>query len=125
MARSQTDTGPPAGFRTVLDVAGAPVYTLDGHGRFTYANDALLRRSGYGESSLLDEHVSVLIPDGARRCRWTVRELLGTGSHGHELTATAETTDGESLRVESSPSLLPLEHGFRGTVGVARDVALP
>lgn len=123
MARSQTGGGPPVGFQTVLDVAGAPVYTLDERGTFTYANDALLRQVGYHESELLGEHVSLLMPEGdVRRCQRAVRELLESGGRAREVTVTAETADGDSLRAELSLSLLPLEGGFRGTVGVVRSV---
>lgn len=123
MAGSQTDAESPGSFRTVIDVAGVPIYTLDVRGRFTYVNDALVEASGYSASRLLGEHASVLFPDrDVRRCREAVRDLLETGGRTRQVTAAVETADDRTVTAELSISLLPLDGGFRGTVGVVREI---
>lgn len=123
MAGSQTDVESPGSFRTVIDVAGVPIYTLDVRGQFSYVNDALVELSGYSGSRLLGEHVSVLFPDrDVCQCREAIRDLLETGGRTRQVTVTAETADGRAVTAELSISLLPLDGGFRGTVGVVREV---
>ncbi|WP_336000959.1 PAS domain S-box protein [Halorientalis halophila] len=108
-------------FRDVIDVAGVPIYTLDADGNLTYVNAALCAESGYNRSSLVGEHVSLLLPDcDVDRCQRAIRDLLETGGRTREVTVAAETADDEWLTATLVLSLLPLANGFRGTVGVVR-----
>jgi PAS domain S-box-containing protein len=123
MALHQPGTTDDAGdFRTVLDVAGVPIYTLDEDGRFTYVNTALTEASGYTRSALVGEHVSTLLAErDVERCERAIRELLETGRRSCERTVTARLDEGEYCTAELHISLLPLSGGFQGTVGVVRD----
>ncbi|WP_136716671.1 PAS domain S-box protein [Halorientalis salina] len=111
-------------FQTVVDVAGVPIYTLDSDGQFTYVNTALTTAAGYDRSSLVGEHVSVLLcEDDVERCRRAIRELLETGRKTCEIAVSARSASDRRLTADLSISLLPLDSGFRGTVGVVRDLS--
>jgi PAS domain S-box-containing protein len=108
-------------FREILDVAGVPVYTLDPDGCLTFANATLCAESGYTRSSLVGTHVSEFLPESdVTRCQQAIRDLLETGGRSREVTVAVETQSGEWLTAVLVLSLLPLDSGFRGTVGVVR-----
>ena len=125
MAHSQHDVEfAVESFRSVVDVAGVPIYSLDRDGVFTYVNTAFATDVGYDRSSLVGEHVSVLFRDrDVERCRDAIRELLETGRRTCEVTDTALTASGRRLTADLSIALLPLDNGFQGTVGVVRNLA--
>ena len=111
-------------FRSVVEVAGVPIYTLDSEGRFTYVNAALSSAAGYDRPSLVGEHVSFLLRDrDVERCRTAIRELLETGTRTCEMTVAARDASGQQLTADLSISLLPLDNGFQGTVGVVRTLS--
>ena len=111
-------------FRSVVEVAGVPIYTLDSNGRFTYVNAALSSAAGYDRPSLVGEHVSVLLRDrDVERCRTAIRHLLETGRRTCEMTVAARDASGQHLTADLSISLLPLDNGFQGTVGVVQNLS--
>lgn len=111
-------------FRAVVDVAGVPIYTLDSDGRFTYVNTALCERAGYDRASLVGEHVSFLLCEqDVERCGEAIRDLLETGRRTCEMTVSARDASGQRLTADLSISLLPLDNGFQGTVGVVRNLS--
>ncbi|WP_342670344.1 PAS domain S-box protein [Halorientalis regularis] len=100
-----------------------PVYTLDPDGSLTFVNATLCAESGYTRSSLIGTHVSEILPEhDVNRCQRAIRDPLETGGRTREVTVTVETQDGEWLTATLVPSSLPLSSGFRGTVGVVRDL---
>ncbi|MFB6178548.1 MAG: PAS domain S-box protein [Halorientalis sp.] len=111
-------------FRTVVEIAGVPIYILDRTGQFTYVNAALSAQAGYDRASLVGEHVSVLLCEqDVDRCQAVVRELLETGRRSSDLTVTARDASDRRLTANLSIALLPLDHGYRGSVGVVRSLS--
>lgn len=124
MLRTVDDSsGAPAELREILEVAPRPIYALDDDGHFTFVNEELVETSGYARSNLLGEHVSLVLDDEAIECcQSAIRALLESGSRSRTVDVIGETASGRSLRVEIELSLLPLDSGFQGTVGVVTDV---
>ena len=111
-------------YETVVEAAGDAVYTLDAAGQFTFVNDALLSVTGYEEADLLGSHVSRTMTDeSVGRGQAAIRDLRADPDRRR---ATFEmesvTADGERIPTEVQVALLPAEEGFRGTVGVVRDL---
>lgn len=109
-------------FRTIVEVAGEAIYTLNLEGRFTYVNDALLEQTGYRRAELLGEDVSLLLPEpDVERCEVAIEELVATDDRSRTLEIQVETRDGDRRDAEVTLALLPDETGaVAGTVGVAR-----
>lgn len=113
-------------YETTLRALGDPVYALDSDGYFTFANDALLDRTGYDRDDLLGEHASKLLPDNdVERGRTFIYRLLA--DDGSIQTAKWEmemkTADSGRIPAENHIALLPFDdEGFRGTAGVIRDI---
>jgi len=102
-------------YETIIQAVGDPVYTLDANGRFTFINDAMVRRFGYDAEELVGEHVATLLDDETVvRSREHIAQLLAND-------------DRQSAKFEISPATkngeeIPSEEGFRGTAGVVRDI---
>lgn len=111
-------------YETIMEASGDPVYTLDSERRITFVNDRLEDVTGYEAEDLIGEHISVLMDDeGVRVGRSVVNRLLRGSSEGPEtFEFSITTTDGQKIRCEGHVALLPSDNGFRGTVGVVRDV---
>lgn len=109
-------------FRTIVEVAGEPIYTLNDAGRFTYVNDALLAETGYTRAELLGEDVSLLLSESAiERCEDAIEALIETGDRSRTLELGVETADGDRRPAEVTLAVLPNEDDdARGTVGIAR-----
>ena len=112
-------------YETIVQASGDPVYTLDADGRFTFVNERLAEMAGYDATTLVGEHVSVIMEPGEiERGKRLIRELLESdererGTYEMELT----TADGSTVPTENHIALLPFDDGeFRGTVGVVRDI---
>jgi len=112
-------------YETIVEATGDPVYTLDADGRFTFVNERLAEMAGYDATTLVGEHVSVIMEPGEiERGKQLIRELLESdererGTYEMELT----TADGSTVPTENHIALLPFDDGeFRGTVGVVRDI---
>jgi PAS domain S-box-containing protein len=113
-------------YEGIVEASGDPVYTIDEDGRFTFANDAFEEMTGYDTEELLGEHASLLMPPGdVREAEALIRSLLDTGRERGTVPTTVRTADGEAVPCEAHVSLLPPDDdgGFRGTVGVLRDVS--
>ena len=115
-------------YRTLVQAAGDPIYTLDAYGCFTDVNDTFVSFTGYDRADLVGAHASTVIDEqDVEVCRRRIVELLRSPELGR---ATAEivveTADGDRRLCEVSLGLLPFESGqFGGTVGVVRDVTEP
>jgi PAS domain S-box-containing protein len=108
-------------FRTTVEVAGEPIYTLNEAGRFTFVNDALLEATGYSRAELLGEDVSMLLSDAAiQRCEDAIADLSEMGDRSRPVELQVGTTAGEQRQAEVTLALLPADVG--GTVGVARAI---
>jgi PAS domain S-box-containing protein len=108
-------------FRTIVEVAGEPIYTLNEAGRFTYVNDALLEATGYNRTELLGEDVSTLLPEAAiERAEAAIAALLESDERSRTVEIPVRTAAGERRQAEVTLALLPDDVG--GTVGVARAI---
>ena len=108
----------------ILDASGDPVYALDADGRFTYVNDALVELTGYDESELLGEHISIVVaePD-VDTGRAVIAALLRSDGQTHDtFEMDLVTADGECVACENRLALLPSDGGFAGTTGIIRDI---
>lgn len=108
----------------IVHASGDAVYATDADGRYTFVNDAVERVTGYDSDDLVGEHVSTLIdPADVDRGEDLIRSLLRTDRTRGTFEMTVTTADGERIRCENNLTLLPEEDGFRGTVGVVRDIS--
>lgn len=120
-----SDTGgeAPTPFETIVEAAGDPMYTLDEQGCFEYVNDALVDHVTYSRSELIGRSVALLLTDRAiERCVEVIRSLV----HGERDAETVEiqVTPGDGTRriAEVTIAMLPAAEGYRGTVGIVRDI---
>jgi len=115
-------------YRTLVQAAGDPIYTLDQYGCFADVNDTFVSFTGYDRADLVGAHASTVIDEqDVEVCRRRIADLLRSPDSAR---ATAEivveTADGDRRLCEVSLGLLPFEEGrFSGTVGVVRDVTEP
>jgi PAS domain S-box-containing protein len=108
----------------ILEASGDPVYALDGDGRFTYVNDALVELTGYRESELVGEHISILVDQADVDAGTAViTELLASDERTHDtFEMELVTADGDAVTCENHIALLPSDGEFAGTTGVVRDI---
>jgi PAS domain S-box-containing protein len=112
-------------YETLLDVLGDPVYALDEAGRVTYVNQALESLTGYAEAELLGEPGSMLLDtETTAELQANIESLLADPErHRTYCELDVHTKSGETVRCEDSIALLPdADGGFRGTVGVVRNI---
>ena len=108
----------------ILDASGDPVYALDSDGRFTFVNDALVELTGYAESELLGEHISIVVTEadvdtGAA----VIEQLLRDDGRLHDtFEMELVTVDGEHVACENRLALLPSDGEFAGTTGTIRNI---
>jgi PAS domain S-box-containing protein len=111
-------------YENIVEASGDPVYVIDEEGRFRYVNDRLLQMTGYDEATLVGETVDIVLPpDDVAQGEALIRSLLESGGQRGTYEMTIVTADGERRACENHVSLLPSEGGFRGTVGVVRDIS--
>lgn len=112
-------------YETILDVLADPVYALDDAGRLTYVNESFEDITGYTESDLIGEHAGLLLDDETvSALQADIESLLSTpNQHRIRREIDVQTEPDETVRCEDNIALLPdLGDGFRGTVGVVRDI---
>ena len=110
----------------VVDAVGEPIYELDRDGRLTFVNEAFEEQSGYRESELLGEHISVVMDEAAiDRVESELAALaaeVGAGTTTVEFEVTAK--DGERSPVENRITLLTDDEGrIRGSAGLVHDIS--
>jgi PAS domain S-box-containing protein len=113
-------------YEGIIEASGDPVYTLDEEGRLTFANEAFEEMTGYDAGELLGEHASVLMPEeDIEEAEALIRSLLDSDRERGTVPSAVHTADGTEIPCEVHVSLLPPDGdgGFRGTVGVLRDVS--
>jgi PAS domain S-box-containing protein len=116
-------------YETIVQAMPDEVYTLDAEGRFTSivpASGSETTQAGYRPDEVIGEHVEIVLEDAAiEHAEEVIRNLLGDDDRIKETFETElKASDGDSTPVEIHLALLPTAHedGFRGTVGVVRDV---
>ncbi|MFW6382782.1 MAG: PAS domain S-box protein, partial [Haloferacaceae archaeon] len=108
----------------ILEASGDPVYALDSDGRFTYVNDAFVELTGYDESELVGEHISIVVArDDVDAGTAVITALLRSDERTRD-TFEMEliTADGDAVACENHIALLPSGEGFAGTTGIVRDI---
>jgi PAS domain S-box-containing protein len=110
---------------TVVRASGDPVYSLDTDGNFTFVNDALAAMTGYTESELVGEHISIIMDaDDVADGREHIRELLRDDDRDRDTFEMAVVTaDGKRIAAENHIALLTEDGEFVGTTGIIRDIS--
>ena len=110
---------------TVVQATGDAVYMLDSDGRFTFVNEALERLSGYEESRLLGEDVSVVMEDAdIEKGRSLIADLLEGDRDRGTFEMTVHTADGREVPTENHVAIVENERGkLEASVGVVRDIS--
>ena len=110
----------------IVDAIGEPVYEVDTEGHIVFVNDAFAEYSGYEESELLGQHVSLGMDDEAiDRVKSRIEELLASGE-GETAVLEYEVTSstGERIPVENHLTLLTDDEGnIQGSAGMLRDIS--
>ena len=110
-------------FKTIVETAGDPVYTLNEAGEFTFVNDKVVEMTGCGRDVLLGKHVSkILCEDDIEKSQQHIEILLESDEQKGTIEVDILTADGERRTCEVHLSVLPFENEFQGTVGVVRDI---
>ena len=110
-------------YATIVEATGDPVYTLDAEGRFTFVNEALADLAGYEPAAFIGEHASMVLSEGdVDEGEALIAELVRGDADRGTYEMTLLTADGRSIPCENHVALLPADDGFRGTVGVLRDI---
>jgi PAS domain S-box-containing protein len=110
-------------YKTIVETAGDPVYTLDEAREFTFVNDKVVEMTGYERDALLGEHVSkILYEDDIEKAQQHIEILLESDEQKGTIEVDIITADGERRTCEVHLSVLPFENEFQGTVGVVRDI---
>jgi len=109
-------------YRTLVESMQDGVYYLDAEGRFTFVNDAIVRRSGRPRSWWLGrDQVSVVRPEDRERVRLAFKKVMRGESvalyeAGHPLAT------GEVLFVELSAAPQVENGRVVGLIGISRDI---
>ncbi|WP_254863906.1 PAS domain-containing sensor histidine kinase [Halovivax gelatinilyticus] len=113
-----------ARYRTLVNTVDDGIYQVDADGRFVAVNDVICELTGYDRSALLDEHVSIILPDADVEAIQRAIELRLAAERPIDETfeITVETADDDELYCELRASLLFEDGAFEGTVGIVRDV---
>ncbi|MFO0923600.1 MAG: PAS domain S-box protein [Pirellulales bacterium] len=111
--------------RSVLDSVDDAIFTVNGHGKLTSANRSTLRLFGYQESELLDQPVSMLLPDTKiADLSLTLADHAGA-NHASGLGIACDVNgtrnDGSTFPAELTITEF-LRNGDRELTGVLRDI---
>lgn len=110
-------------YKTIVETAGDPVYTLNEAGEFTFVNDKVVEMTGYERDALLGEHVSkILCEDDIEKAQRHIEVLLESDEQKGTIEVDITTAERERRACEIHLSVLPFENEFQGTVGVVRDI---
>jgi PAS domain S-box-containing protein len=111
-------------YATIVEASGDPVYMLDPEGRFAFVNDALAELAGYEPDALVGEHASMVLDESdVERGEALIAGLIGGEADRETYEMALRTADGRTVPCENHIALLPADDGFRGTVGVLRDIS--
>lgn len=112
-------------YETIIEASGDPVYTLDPEGRFTFVNDALTELTGYRESKLLGEHISMIMNEvDVATGETVIKELVRSDEQFRDtFEMDVVSADGDQIACEAHIALLPFDEEFRGTTGIIRDIS--
>jgi PAS domain S-box-containing protein len=109
-------------YRTLVESVQDGVYYLDAEGRFTFVNDAIVRRSGRPRGWWLGrDHVSVVRPEDRERVQLMFRAVM-RGESVAPYEAGYPPATGEMLFVEFSAAPLVESGKVVGLMGISRDI---
>lgn len=111
-------------YRTIVEATGDPVYTLDRDGYVTFGNEALAEMTGYDLDEIIGRHVEKMMrPAHVERGEALIKRLVGSADTSNgTFEMECRRANGSDIICENHVALLPSSDGFRGTVGVLRDV---
>ncbi|WP_255171332.1 PAS domain S-box protein [Natrononativus amylolyticus] len=111
---------------TILDAIGEPAYELDDNGQIVFVNEALAEYSGYEESELLGQHVSMVMGEEAiTEVKSRIEALLkDEDKRNAKVEFDLMPKLGGSIPVETRFSLLTDDEGrSRGSAGMVWDIS--
>ncbi|MFB6164139.1 MAG: PAS domain S-box protein, partial [Haloarculaceae archaeon] len=110
-------------YETLVETMSDGAYMTDADHRITEVNDALVDLTGRDRDDLVGMDIHDLARGDAYARASAHRAALLSGDKDFaSMEGRLETADGELIPFENRYSLLPSDDGFRGTVGVIRDV---
>ncbi len=110
-------------YERLVETMGDSVYSIDLDGEYIRVNETFEELTGYSRDRLLEEGPGLVLDDeGVEQFEAAIRRLLQAGG-GVENVETDLYTSGGFVPIEANLTLLPAEEGgYRGTVGVIRDI---
>ena len=111
-------------YRTIVETIDDGVYVVDDESRFRLVNGAHAELTGYDREELLGAHASLVTDGDYVGLAEDARDRLRTEDAAATTIETEiVTSDGERIPVETRFSLLSLDEGRDGRVGVVRDIS--
>ncbi|WP_159900464.1 PAS domain S-box protein [Salinirussus salinus] len=111
-------------YERLVETMGDSVYSIDLDGEYIRVNETFEQLTGYEADRLLAEGPELVLDDeGIGQFEDAIRRLLQEGRGIETVETDLHTADGHTVPVEANLTLLPAEEGgYRGTVGVIRDI---
>lgn len=110
-------------YERILETIDDGVYILDENFRIVQVNEAVTRLTGYSREELVGAHSSLLASEEVLlEAAEVVLEILSGERSAGRLDVELETSDGDSIPVETRFSALAFPDGSHGSVGVVRDI---
>jgi PAS domain S-box-containing protein len=110
-------------YERLVETMGDSVYSIDLDGEYIRVNETFQELTGYEAERLLAEGPELVLDDGGvEQFEAAIRRLLQAGGGVESVETDLYTSDGV-VPIEANLTLLPAEEGgYRGTVGVIRDI---
>lgn len=112
-------------YERIVESIGDAFYVLDTDGRMVEVNESLEELTGYDRSTLVGEHVSLVLSEAdVEKGKRVIDSLRATdGPRVGTYEQTIHTADGDARSCEIRQTLLRSNDGeIRGTIGTIRDV---
>ena len=113
-----------AGYTYLVEQAEDGLYMLDGSGRFTIVNQAMLDLTGYERDEIVGGDPRLILDDdNFQQFNERVRTTMQSDSDSGSMLTTIVTRNGQKKPVEVRFGLIPTDdESYGGVVGVARDI---
>lgn len=112
-------------YERIVETMGDGVYALDLDGEYIHLNDYVEGLTGYDREEIAEAGPSLIHDDEAiDQFQSAIRALLTTDRDIKTVETQLQTADGREVPIETNLTLLPDdEGGYRGSVGVIRDIS--
>lgn len=110
-------------YEAIVETVEDGIYALDGDGRYTFVNGALVKMTGYDRERILGNPAPFLTTDGTTEDADRIQEYLEAGvAPVGVLETELRTADGVTIPVENRFAPFPGESGETGRVCVVRNI---